>query len=101
MSIYYELIASAYIWSPVKDLNMDMAETGFIVHSEKLVHADFNPDGVCEGTFASDEPDSPILCAQWNNDQDCYDTVEIKREDAICWRPKPAAPLMIVEDLKR
>ena len=48
-----------------------------LVYSEYLVDFDFNPDGVAAGTITMID-ELTAMCAVWNNDQDCYTTVELQ-----------------------
>ena len=64
---------------------------GFLIYAPSLIHADFNPDGIAEASIAVDAPEGlTIVAARWNNEQDCYDTVEVK--DVAWFMLKPMMP---------
>lgn len=83
-------------WRAISELQEGDGGFGLLVHSEKLVHADFNPDGVSEATpYWNDGGDTvEFVCAVWNNDQDCWDTVGLRRADVDFWQPKPKVPFV-------
>lgn len=63
---------------------------GFMIHGKKFIHPDFNPSGVVEACVVVDGPQGlEILASIWNNDQDCYDTVEVKLHEIDLWCRKP------------
>lgn len=81
-------------WLPIGKLREPDIGFDILVQSDTLVHPDFNPDGIGVATaYWNDGGDTvEFVIAVWNNDADCWHTVDRTRDEIAFWQPMPAAP---------
>lgn len=97
------LLESQPSWRPIDTLFMMRIDhpwvtTGFRIFAPSLIDADFNQSGTAEAARLCNDPNSAIVAAKWNDEQDCWDTVEVR--DATHWMPFPDPPKIFPESTK-